>query len=560
MAIYLPGTAEDQALALDEMTPREIVAELDKYVVGQHAAKRAVAIALRNRMRRQKLPPELADDIMPKNIIMIGPTVVGKTEIARRLAKLTGSPFLKVEASKFTEVGYVGRDVESIVRDLVEIAIDMVREEKMEDVEDKAEMNAEDRLLDLLLPPPSATQAAGAKATAGPAAVVMTPGGLRAMQMIQVPSAAVEGEAVAEPEVIEGKAGEKQGDRAAAAAAQSSHERTREKLRQQFREGKLDERMVELDVRDRNQPSFEFLSAQTPDDMDMSLKDMLPGLFGQRTKKRKMKVVEAFEYLIQEEEGRLIDMDQVTRLAVERVEDSGIVFLDEIDKIAGREGSHGPDVSREGVQRDILPIVEGTTVNTKYGMVSTDHILFIAAGAFHVSKPSDLIPELQGRFPIRVELQSLTVEDFVRILTEPKSSLVKQSTALLETEGLKLEFTPEALAEMAQFAFRVNETTENIGARRLHTIMERVLDEISFQAPDLFKSPRAEASQEGVIAEVGASAPLGNEPQKASPPLPVIERKKDDGTVEKVIVVDPEYVRQQVASIVKDQDLSRYIL
>jgi ATP-dependent HslUV protease ATP-binding subunit HslU len=560
MAIYLPGTAEDQALALDEMTPREIVAELDKYVVGQHAAKRAVAIALRNRMRRQKLPPELADDIMPKNIIMIGPTGVGKTEIARRLAKLTNSPFLKVEASKFTEVGYVGRDVESIVRDLVEIAIDMVREEKMEDVEDKAEMNAEDRLLDLLLPPPSATQAAGAKATAGPAAVVMTPGGLRAMQMIQVPSAAVEGEAVAEPEVIEGKAGEKQGDRAAAAAAQSSHERTREKLRQQFREGKLDERMVELDVRDRNQPSFEFLSAQTPDDMDMSLKDMLPGLFGQRTKKRKMKVVEAFEYLIQEEEGRLIDMDQVTRLAVERVEDSGIVFLDEIDKIAGREGSHGPDVSREGVQRDILPIVEGTTVNTKYGMVSTDHILFIAAGAFHVSKPSDLIPELQGRFPIRVELQSLTVEDFVRILTEPKSSLVKQSTALLETEGLKLEFTPEALAEMAQFAFRVNETTENIGARRLHTIMERVLDEISFQAPDLFKSPRAEASQEGVIAEVGASAPLGNEPQKASPPLPVIERKKDDGTVEKVIVVDPEYVRQQVASIVKDQDLSRYIL
>jgi ATP-dependent HslUV protease ATP-binding subunit HslU len=271
-------------------------------------------------------------------------------------------------------------------------------------------------------------------------------------------------------------------------------------------------------------------------------------------------VAEAFEYLVQEEEGRLIDMDQVTRLAVERVEDSGMVFLDEIDKIAGREGGHGPDVSREGVQRDILPIVEGTTVNTKYGMVSTDHILFIAAGAFHVSKPSDLIPELQGRFPIRVELHSLTVEDFIKILTEPKSSLVKQSTALLETEGLKLEFTPEALAEMAQFAFRVNETTENIGARRLHTIMERVLDEISFQAPDLFKGPRAEASQEGVIAEVGASAPLTSEPRKASPPLPVIERKKDDGTIEKVIVVDPEYVRQQVASIVKDHDLSRYIL
>ncbi len=549
MAIFLPGTADDQALALDEMTPREIVAELDKYVVGQHAAKRAVAIALRNRMRRQKLSPELAEDIMPKNIIMIGPTGVGKTEIARRLAKLTNSPFLKVEASKFTEVGYVGRDVESIVRDLVEIAIDMVREEKMEDVEDKAEVNAEDRLLDLLLPPPP--QAASAAKAAGPTAVVMTPTGLRAMQVVQVTPAGQTIDAGVEV-TAESKAED--------AAAPSSQERTREKLRQQFREGKLDERMVEIDVRDRNQPSFEFMSAQGPEDMDMNLKDMLPGLFGQRTKKRKMKVAEAFEYLVQEEENRLIDMDQVTRLAVERVEDSGIVFLDEIDKIAGREGAHGPDVSREGVQRDILPIVEGTTVNTKYGMVSTDHILFIAAGAFHVSKPSELIPELQGRFPIRVELHSLTVEDFIRILTEPKSSLVKQSTALLETEGLKLEFTPEALAEMAQFAFRVNETTENIGARRLHTIMERVLDEISFQAPDLFKSPRAEASQEGVIAEIGASAPLTSEPQKASPPLPVIERKKDDGSTEKVIVVDPEYVRQQVASIVKDQDLSRYIL
>ena len=293
--------------------------------------------------------------------------------------------------------------------------------------------------------------------------------------------------------------------------------------------------------------------------MDINLKDMLPGLFGQRTKKRKMKVAEAFDYLVQEEENRLIDMDQVTRLAVERVEDSGIVFLDEIDKIAGREGGHGPDVSREGVQRDILPIVEGTTVSTKYGMVSTDHILFIAAGAFHVSKPSDLIPELQGRFPIRVELNSLTVNDFIRILTEPKSSLVKQSTALLETEGLKLEFTKEAIAEMAQFAFRVNETTENIGARRLHTILERVLDEISFQAPDLFKSPRAEITEEGVVGEVHVSAPLTSEPQKPSPPLPVIERQTATG-VEKVIVVDPEYVRQQVASIVKDQDLSRYIL
>jgi ATP-dependent HslUV protease ATP-binding subunit HslU len=555
MAIFLPGTADDQALALDEMTPREIVTELDKYVVGQHAAKRAVAIALRNRMRRQKLSPELADDIMPKNIIMIGPTGVGKTEIARRLAKLTNSPFLKVEASKFTEVGYVGRDVESIVRDLVEIAIDMVREEKMEDVEDKAELNAEDRLLDLLLPPPPAQPATPASSASRPTVVAVTPSGVRAMH-IDLPS---------QPQTIDAIAASADGESTQQKSEpkpreQTSHERTREKLRQQFREGRLDDRTVELDVRDRNQPSFEFMQANGPEDMEMNLKDMLPGLFGQRTKKRKMKVVEAFDYLVQEEEQRLIDMDQVTRLAVERVEDSGIVFLDEIDKIAGREGSHGPDVSREGVQRDILPIVEGTTVNTKYGMVSTDHILFIAAGAFHVSKPSDLIPELQGRFPIRVELQSLTVEDFVRILTEPKSSLVKQSTALLETEGLKLEFTPEAIAEMAQFAFRVNETTENIGARRLHTIMERVLDEISFQAPDLFKSPRSEATEEGVVARVNSSAPLTSEPQKATPPLPVIERRKDDGSVEKVIVIDPEYVRQQVASIVKDHDLSRYIL
>ena len=378
------------------MTPREIVAELDKYVVGQGAAKRAVAIALRDRMRRQKLSPELAEDIMPKNIIMIGPTGVGKTEIARRLAKLTSSPFLKVEASKFTEVGYVGRDVESIVRDLVEIAIDMVREEKMEDVEDKAELNAEDRLLDLLLPPPPTQAAASSPKSAGPTAVMMTPTGIRAMQVMQlkVPEDAADGQR----RRGRGRADWRQG-RDEAGAARSSHERTREKLRQQFREGRLDERMVEIDVRDRNQPSFEFLSTQGPEEMDMNLKDMLPGLFGQRTKKRKMKVAEAFEYLVQEEESRLIDMDQVTRLAVERVEDSGIVFLDEIDKIAGREAGHGPDVSREGVQRDILPIVEGTTVNTKYGMVSTDHILFIAAGAFHVSKPSDLIPELQGRFP-----------------------------------------------------------------------------------------------------------------------------------------------------------------
>jgi ATP-dependent HslUV protease ATP-binding subunit HslU len=516
MAIYLPGTAEDQELALEDLTPREIVSELDKYVVGQKAAKRAVAIALRNRMRRQKLPPDIADEIMPKNIIMIGPTGVGKTEIARRLAKLTNSPFLKVEASKFTEVGYVGRDVESMVRDLVEIAIDMVREEKLEEVEDKAELNAEERLLDLLLPPPTPAPAASAPASnsSGPHVV--------------------DGNTLAFP-----------------TASNESHQRTREKLRQQFREGKLDDRMVEIDVRERNTPSFEIISNQGVEEMDINLKDVLPNIFGQRTKKRKMKVAEAFEYLVQEEEGRLIDMDQVTRTAVERVENAGIVFLDEIDKIAGREGGHGPDVSREGVQRDILPIVEGTTVNTRYGMVRTDYILFIAAGAFHVSKPSDLIPELQGRFPIRVELQSLTVEDFIRILTEPKSSLTKQYTALLDTEGLKLEFTPEALEEMAQFAFRVNETTENIGARRLHTIMERVLDEISFLAPDLMK---AQPQSEGNVLQLAAATDFG-----ATVPLPISERETASGK-ERVVVIDPEYVRQMVASIVKDQDLSRYIL
>jgi len=471
MAIYLPSTAEEEQLALDDLTPREIVAELDKHVIGQKDAKRAVAIALRNRTRRQKLPPDLAEEIIPKNIIMIGPTGVGKTEIARRLAKLANSPFLKVEASKFTEVGYVGRDVESMVRDLVEIAIDNVREEKLEDVADKAELNAEERLLDILLPPSPPPRAESSSA-----------GGV----------------------VIDG-----------GTALTESSSRTREKLRQQLREGKLDDRTVEIDVRERNFPSFEILTNQGVEEMDVNIKDMLPNIFGQRTKKRKMKVNEAFEYLIQEEEQRLIDMDQVTRVAIDRVENSGIVFLDEIDKIAGREGGHGPDVSREGVQRDILPIVEGTTVNTRYGMVRTDHILFIAAGAFHVSKPSDLIPELQGRFPIRVELQSLTMEDFVRILTEPKSSLVKQYTALLETEGVKLEFTPDALEEVAHFAFRVNESTENIGARRLHTIMERLLDEISFDAP---------------------------------------EKKGQQ------VNIDAEYVRKMLTDIVKDQDLSRYIL
>ncbi len=511
MAIYLPGTADDQALALEDLTPREIVAELDKYVVGQRAAKRAVALALRNRMRRQKLAPDVADEIMPKNIIMIGPTGVGKTEIARRLAKLTNSPFLKVEASKFTEVGYVGRDVESMIRDLVENAIDMVRDEKLEEVEDKAELNAEDRLLELLLPPAPVLETA-------------------------VVEAETAGESLS----------------AAAEIDAGGQARAREKLREQFREGKLDDRTVEIDVRERREPQIEIVAGNAPEEFsENNLKDILPQLFGQRTKKRKMKVSEAFDYLVQEEEGRLIDMDQVQRVAVERVESSGIVFLDEIDKIAGREGGHGPDISREGVQRDILPIVEGTTVNTRYGMVRTDYILFIAAGAFHVTKPSDLIPELQGRFPVRVELHSLTVDDFIRILTEPKASLTKQQIALLETEGLKLEFTPEALAEMAQFAFRVNEQTENIGARRLHTIMERVLDEISFLAPDLLKAPRTEAG----VFDLSVAATDG----AATTPLPVVDREIPTGH-ERVVVIDPEYVRQMVAGIVKDQDLSRYIL
>ena len=500
MAIYLPASAEEQDLSLDELTPREIVAELDKHVVGQRAAKRAVAIALRNRQRRQKLPPDLADDIMPKNIIMIGPTGVGKTEIARRLAKLTNSPFLKVEASKFTEVGYVGRDVESMIRDLVEIAIDMVREERLEEVEDRAEMNAEERLLDVLLPPPPAAPPAQE-------GQLLLPG-------------------------------------------TESYQRSREKLRTQFREGKLDERMVELDVRERGTPQFGIISNQNLEDMEMNLKDMLPNIFGGSSKKRKMKVGDAFDYLVQEEEGRLIDMDSVNRAAVERVEANGIIFLDEIDKIAGREGGHGPDVSREGVQRDILPIVEGTTVNTRYGMVRTDHILFIAAGAFHVSKPSDLIPELQGRFPIRVELQSLTVDDFLRILTEPKASLTKQYSALLETEGVRLEFAPEALREMAEFAFKVNEQTENIGARRLHTIMERVLEDVSFLAPDVArKAPTDEAA-------AALSEAIKNE---SSTPLPYEERMTASGP-EKVFLIDDAYVRQMVASTVKNQDLSRYIL
>jgi len=468
MVFYLPENTET-ASVLDELTPRQIVAELDKHVVGQKEAKRSVAVALRNRMRRQKLAPELAEEILPKNIIMIGPTGVGKTEIARRLARLANSPFIKVEASRFTEVGYVGRDVESMIRDLVEISIDMVREEKIEEVAEKAEQNAEERLLDLLLPPP--------------------------------PPAPPNAE-------------KKPADNGQPTEAEQ-FKRTREKLRAQLREGKLDERQVEVDTRERSFPAFEIVSSQGIEEMDINFKDILPGLFGQRSKKRRMRVGDAMEYLIQEEENKLIDMDQVTRTAVERSEQSGIIFLDEIDKIAGRERGHGPDVSREGVQRDILPIVEGTTVNTRYGMVRTDHILFIAAGAFHVSKPADLIPELQGRFPIRVELHSLNVEDFIRILGEPKSALVKQYTALLDTEGIKLSFTDDALEEIARFAAVVNDQAENIGARRLHTIMEKLLDEISFEGPDLKK---------------------------------------------KTVRIDGAYVKKQLAEIVKNQDLSRYIL
>ena len=436
-----------------ELTPRQIVAELDKYIVGQAKAKKAVAIALRNRWRRQQVPPPLSDEIYPKNIILIGPTGVGKTEIARRLARLSNSPFLKVEATKFAEVGYVGRDVESMIRDLVHIAVEMVREEEQKRVQEKAAYLAEERILDLLIP---ATE-------------------------VESPSFSA----------------------------------TRERFREKLRRGELDERYVEIELSARPTPMVEVFAAAGLEDLEQQLRDMMGSLFPKRPKRKRMKVKEALELLKQEEANKLIDMDKVTKEAIRRVETIGIIFIDEIDKIAARTGGSGPDVSREGVQRDLLPIVEGTTVNTRYGMVRTDHILFIASGAFHVAKPSDLIPELQGRFPIRVELNPLTEKDFVRILTEPENALVKQYKALLATEGVTLEFTPEGVEEIARIAFEVNERTENIGARRLYTVMEKLLEDISFEAPDVA-------------------------PTK--------------------VVITAEYVREKLSDVAKDLDLSRFIL
>ncbi len=443
-----------------ELTPKDIVSELNKYIIGQEKAKKAVAIALRNRWRRQQLPQELKEEVLPKNILMIGPTGVGKTEIARRLARLAKAPFIKVEASKFTEVGYVGRDVEAIIRDLTKIAVRMVKEEKEKQVMEKAKMFAEERILDLLIPP------------------VRTKG--------------------------------------AYSDNLSHYKETRERFKSLLREGKLDDREVEVEVEDKgSMPMIEVIPVTGMEDIDISIKDMLGNLFPKKTKRKKMKVKDAFEYIVKQEAERLVDMDEVIREAIERVEQTGIVFIDEIDKIAGRERTHGPDVSREGVQRDLLPLVEGTSVTTRYGVVRTDHILFIAAGAFHVAKPSDLIPELQGRFPIRVELDPLTKEDFVRILTEPKNALVKQYKALLSTEGVELDFTKDGVERIAEIAVMLNERMENIGARRLYTVMEKLLEDISFNAPDL-------------------------RGQK--------------------IVIDRNYVDEKLSEIMKDEDLSKYIL
>jgi ATP-dependent HslUV protease ATP-binding subunit HslU len=463
MAIRLPESMEN--LSADprdtELTPQEIVAELDKFIIGQKAAKKAVAIALRNRYRRRKLPPVLADEIAPKNILMIGPTGVGKTEISRRLAKLTSSPFLKIEASKFTEVGYVGRDVESMIRDLVRISVDMVKSEKIEEIEEKARGNVEERILDLLLPPPCKRENSMTEEETG------------------------------------------------------RFQESREKFRKQLRAGLLDDRPVEIEVKEKSAAPFEILSNSGVEEIGIQIQELIPGFMGGKTKMRKMKIKEAREVLLEDEEKRLVDMDQVSRLAIEKVEHSGIIFLDEVDKIAGRETGHGPEVSREGVQRDLLPIIEGTTVNTRFGLVRTDHILFIGAGAFHVSRPSDLIPELQGRFPIRVELTPLNKGDFIRILIEPENALIKQYEALMATEGIEVEFSPEAIDEIAAIAEKVNEDTENIGARRLHTVMEKVMEDISFEAPNI--------------------------------------RKKN-------ILIGREYVQKQLKDILKDQDLKRFIL